>query len=262
MKLITAGLLIALIGAPMVSIATATSGAGSSDSGLLRASGSLGVITSSAQATDVDTPANATTPRTETLSSEAILLLLVLLIAATLFYFLKLQRPSLPDFSGLSERRQVGNTLSGTPPPASKQPISVDHITSADKDTFQHLLLDIHAAWSRQDLTELRQFVTPGMAQYFSAALADNTSQDIQNHIDDVLLLRAEILQAWSEHTTQYVTAKLRWSSLTYTISLTKQQGEPGYLVSGSEKTPTESEEIWTFMRPENGPWILSEIRR
>lgn len=254
----------------MVAIATAPGGAGGSDSGLAwpgsnlaaNAQMSIEANTSTAQITDSHNPSDTMPLRTETLSPWAVLLLLALLIAATLFYFLKLQRPSLPDFSGLSERREIDSTLPGTPSPARKQPVPVGLITSDDKDAFQHLLLDIHAAWSKQDLTELRQLATPEMAQSFSAALAGNTNQGIQNRVEDVLLLRAEILEAWSEHATQYVTAKLRWSSLTYTISLTKQQGETGYLISDSEKTPTESEEIWTFMRPENGQWVLSEIRR
>ena len=41
------------------------------------------------------------------------------------------------------------------------------------------------------------------MLNYFSAALADNTSQDIQNHVDDVVLLRAEILEVWTEQARQ-----------------------------------------------------------
>jgi predicted lipid-binding transport protein (Tim44 family) len=135
-------------------------------------------------------------------------------------------------------------------------------VTSADKAAFQQLLIDVQRAWSKQDLTELRQFVTPEMVNYFSAALADNTSQGIQNHVDDVVLLRAEILESWTEQATHYVTAGLRWNARDYNLSLTKQRGEPGYLVEGSEEIPTESGEAWTFMRIPDGKWLLSAIQQ
>ncbi|MCI0427773.1 MAG: TIM44-like domain-containing protein, partial [Nitrospiraceae bacterium] len=91
---------------------------------------------------------------------------------------------------------------------------------------------------------------------------ADNTSQNFRNHVDDVVLLRAEILEVWTEQTRQYVTAGLRWSARDYNLSLTKQRGEPGYLVEGSEEIPTESGEAWTFMRIQDGKWRLSAIQQ
>jgi predicted lipid-binding transport protein (Tim44 family) len=47
-----------------------------------------------------------------------------------------------------------------------------------------------------------------------------------------------------------------------YTVSSTKQRGEPGYLVEGSEETPTETTEVWTFMRSRPGKWLLSAIQQ
>jgi predicted lipid-binding transport protein (Tim44 family) len=99
------------------------------------------------------------------------------------------------------------------------------------------------------------------MLNYFSAALADHTKQDIHTHVEDVILLQAEVLEAWMEGTAYYVSAGLRWSARHYDLSLTKQRGEPGYVVTGSEETPTESREIWTFVRDQDGKWLLSAIQ-
>jgi predicted lipid-binding transport protein (Tim44 family) len=221
------------------------------------------VTNSSAQTTDTDVPAAETNNKTptETPTSAGILLLLLLLAGVTIFYFLKIQRPSLPNFSGVTGRDpsidNLPNRRSST-----RRNMSIDSVTSDDKAAFQQLLIDVQRAWSKQDLTELRQFVTPEMLNYFSAALADNTSQDIQNHVDDVVLLRAEVLEAWTEQTTRYVTAGLRWSARDYNLSLKKQRGEPGYVVAGSEETPTESREVWTFMESPDGKWLLSAIQQ
>ncbi len=217
---------------------------------------------SSAPPPDTDAPPAVTNNTTGDFSSAGILLLLLLLGAAAVFYFLKIQRPSLPDFSGITGRDPSNDKLPTKRSATTRQKLSVDSVTTADKADFQQLLIDVQRAWSKQDLTELRQFVTPEMLNYFSAALADNTSQDIRNHVEDVVLLRAEILEVWTEEAKQYVTAGLRWSARDYNLSLTKQRGEPGYLVEGSEEIPTESGEAWTFMRIQEGKWRLSAIQQ
>lgn len=222
----------------------------------------LGATSSSAQTSEADAPAAETNKPTEDFGSAGILLLLLLLAAATIFYFLKIQRPSLPDFSGVTGRDPSSDNLRTKQPATTRQKLSVDSVTSADKAAFQQLLIDVQKAWSNQDLTELRQLVTPEMLNYFSAALADNSSQGFRNHVEDVVLLRAEILESWTEQARQYVTAGLRWSARDYNLSLTKKHGEPGYLVEGSEEIPTESGEAWTFMRIQEGVWRLSAIQQ
>ena len=222
----------------------------------------LEAATSSAQTTEADAPAPETNNTTQDLSSAGILLILLLVAALTVFYFLKIQRPSLPDFSGITGRNPSNDNLPTRRSTTTRQKLSVESVTSADKADFQQLLIDVQKAWSNQDLAELRQLVTPEMLNYFSAALADNRSQDIWNHVEDVVLLRAEILESWTEQARQYVTAGLRWSARDYNLSLTKQRGESGYLIEGSEEIPTESGEAWTFMRIQEGKWRLSGIQQ
>ncbi|MBU6482484.1 MAG: TIM44-like domain-containing protein [Nitrospirae bacterium] len=196
-------------------------------------------------------------------SSAGILLILMLLGAGTLYYFLKVRRSPTPDFSGITRSSAVSGTLAADPSPTILRTATVDmEVTPADKTAFQQLLIDIQTAWSKQDLAGLRRCVTPEMLTYFSTALAENTSQEIENHVEDVVLLRAEVREAWTEGATQYATAELRWSARDYTVSLTKQHGEPGYLVEGSEETPSETSEVWTFMRFQNGKWLLSAIQQ
>jgi hypothetical protein len=253
-----------LIGTPAVSFPETSGRLGGYSSGSWIGSISFGVTNSSAQTTDTDVPAAETNNKTttETPTSAGILLLLLLLAGVTIFYFLKIQRPSLPDFSGVTGRDPSNDNLPTKRSATTRQKMSVDSVTASDKAAFQQLLIDVQKAWSKQDLTELRQFVTPEMLNYFSAALADNTSQDIQNHVDDVVLLRAEVLEAWTEQSTRYVTAGLRWSARDYNLSLKKQRGELGYVVAGSDETPTESREIWTFMESPDGKWLLSAIQQ
>jgi len=195
-------------------------------------------------------------------SSTGILLFLILLGAGAFFYFMKVRRP-VPNFSGITRSSAVSGSLLKEPSATTLQTTAVvSEVASSDKAAFQQLLTDIQTAWSNQDLAGLRRSVTPEMLSYFSTALAEQTSLDIANHVEDVVLVQADVRETWVEDTTHYATIGLRWSARDYTVSLTKRRGEPGYLVEGSEETPTESSEVWTFMRYQNGKWLLSAIQQ
>jgi predicted lipid-binding transport protein (Tim44 family) len=223
----------------------------------------FGATDSSARTNEAGEHVGATDTTAGASDSTGILLLLMLLGAGAFYYFLKVRRSPAPDFSGLTRSSAGSGTLLAEPSAMTLQTAPVvSEVTTTDKTAFQQLLIDIQTAWGKQDLAGLRRFVTPEMLTYFSTALAENTSQDIENHVEDVVLLRAEVREAWTEDATQYATVGLRWSARDYTVSLTKQRGEAGYLVEGSEETPTESSEVWTFMRYQNGKWLLSAIQQ
>ncbi len=219
----------------------------------------FGATTSSAATT---TEAGETGTTAGGSGSTGILLFLILLGAGAFFYFMKVRRP-VPDFSGISRNTTASGSLLSISSPTTLQTTAVvGEVTSSDKATFQQLLTDVQSAWSNQDLAGLRRSVTPEMLSYFSTALAEQASLDIANHVEDVVLQQAEVRETWIEDTTQYATIGLRWSARDYTVSLTKKRGEPGYLFEGNEETPTEASEVWTFVRFQNGKWLLSAIQQ
>ena len=150
-------------------------------------------------------------------------------------------------------RTSLANTAASAP---------VAEITPADQTAFQHILIEVQTAWSKQDLSALRRLVTPEMLNYFSVGLSENASQEVENRVEDVSLLSAETREAWTEDATDYATVLLRWKARDYTLSLTKQRGEPGFLAEGNDQVPTESSEVWTFMRFQKGKWLLSAIQQ
>jgi predicted lipid-binding transport protein (Tim44 family) len=190
-------------------------------------------------------------------------LLLMLLAGGAFYYFLRVRRTPVPVLSGLSRRGEVSGAVLAGPSPSVLPTATADlEVTPADKAAFQQLLIDIQTAWSQQDLAALRRLVTPEMLAYFSTALAEHASQEVQNHVEEVVLVRAEVREAWTEDMTQYATVGMRWSARDYTVSSAKRRGEPGYLIAGNELTPTETSEVWTFMRCQNGKWLLSAIQQ
>jgi len=223
----------------------------------------FGATESSARTTDAGEAVGETNKPAEGFGSTGILLILMLLGAGAFYYFMKVRRSPTPDFSGITRSSTFSGSLAAAPSATTLSTATVDdEVTSADKAAFQQLLIGVQTAWSKQDLAGLRRFVTPEMLSYFSTALAEQTSLDLANHVEDVVLLRAEVKETWTEDAIRYATIGLHWSARDYTVSLTKQRGEPGYLIEGNEETPTEAGEVWTFMRYQNGKWLLSAIQQ
>lgn len=192
------------------------------------------------------------------------ILLLMVIAAGALYYFKRVRQTPAPVFTGLSR----GTTARGSLLDVSanntteEQDTKTYTVTAEDKATFQQLLTDIQTAWSAQDVTGLKRCLTPEMLSYFSTALAEDHSRGVHNHVEDVVLLKGDVREAWSEDTTDYATVDLRWNARDYTVSTTIPRGEPGHLIEGSEEAATESYEVWTFMRIRDGRWLLSAIQQ
>lgn len=216
----------------------------------------FGATDSSAQTLDGE-PAPAS-------NSIGLMLLLMMLGAGALYLFKKNRRTVAPVLSGITRNTVVKGSLfdasyDGT---LLKPATDTFTVTIADKAAFQQLLTDVQSAWSAQDVAGLRRAVTPEMLSYFSTALAEDSRRGIQNHVEAVELLQAEVLEVWSEDHTDYATTALRWNARDYTVSTTIPRGESGHLIEGNEETSSESREVWTFMRVRDGRWLLSAIQQ
>ena len=135
-------------------------------------------------------------------------------------------------------------------------------VGDADLSSFQQIHAAVQEAWGRGDLGQMRRLMTPEMLSYFSEELTRSASQGVQNVVSDVRLLKGDISEAWEEGDLQYATAFLRWSANDYVVRLDRSPGQPDYLVSGDPKTPTEAEEVWTFVRRRGADWLLSAIQQ
>ncbi|MGC4095591.1 MAG: TIM44-like domain-containing protein [Nitrospira sp.] len=216
----------------------------------------FGATESSAKTTDAE-------PGSSSSNSFGLILLLMLVGAGALYYFKRVRRTPAPVFTGLSQGTSARGSLLDISSNAIDKPATdtAYTVTTDDKAVFQQRLTTIQSAWSAQDVAALRSAMTPEMLNYFSTALAEDNARGVQNHVEGVELLKGDVREAWSEDDTDYATVDLRWNARDYTVSTTIPRGEPGYLIEGSEDTPTESFEVWTFMRVRNGQWVLSAIQ-
>ncbi len=135
-------------------------------------------------------------------------------------------------------------------------------VGDADLNAFQQIHAAVQEAWSHGDLGQMRRLMTPEMLSYFSEELTRSASEGVQNIVSDVRLLKGDVSEAWEEGDLEYATAFMQWSAIDYVVRLGRSPGQPDYLVSGDPKTPTESEEVWTFVRRRGGDWLLSAIQQ
>lgn len=199
------------------------------------------------------------------------LLLQVALIAGLVFLVMRLvrgaRRPAVAagpqgyarDMNGAGDGRRPMNTgmgmgaMAGGGAAVATRPIQV---TPADFETFGQALLDVNAAWSRQDLEALRRLSTPEMTNYFAQDLSDLRARGWTNTSSDVRLEAGDLSEAWEENGQHYATVAMRFSLVDVTRDAT------GKVVEGHPTNRETATELWTFVRFPGEAWRLSAIQQ
>jgi predicted lipid-binding transport protein (Tim44 family) len=168
-------------------------------------------------------------------------------------------RPSQRDASprSMPARSSAGFTLPRVGDGAAAATPRTTDITldQADLDMFERRLGEVQRAFADEDNAALRRLSTPEMVSYFSEELADNAKRGVRNEVSGVQLLQADIAEAWNEGEHDYATAAFRYEA----IDVLRDRAT-GALAGGVEK-PTETVELWTFVRKNGGEWKLSAIQ-
>jgi predicted lipid-binding transport protein (Tim44 family) len=129
-------------------------------------------------------------------------------------------------------------------------------IVPADYETFERLLNEIQAAWSKEDIAKLRTLATPEMVSYIAGDLAEHKSRNQTNLVSGVKLLQGDLAEAWREGDTDFASVAMRYALVDKTVD-----NATGRLVKGGE-APTEATEVWTFLRERGANWELSAIQQ
>jgi predicted lipid-binding transport protein (Tim44 family) len=128
-----------------------------------------------------------------------------------------------------------------------------------DYDAFEQLLGEIQLAYGRGDQRALDARVTPEMLSYFAQELEASKKKGLRNEVSEPKLLQGDLAEAWREGSDEYATVAMRYSLVDATVD------GSGRVVLGSQTTPQEVTEIWTFRRPRDGSprqWALSAIQQ
>jgi predicted lipid-binding transport protein (Tim44 family) len=139
------------------------------------------------------------------------------------------------------------------------QPVATQPIQLANEDfgVFEQRLQGVMEAYSRQDNAALARIATPEMAGYLAEDLAEDARNGVMDVSRDVKLVQGDLSEAWREGGEEYATVAMRFSVLNTVV-----EKASGRMVEGHADIPREVTEIWTFMRPQGGEWVLSAIQQ
>ncbi len=130
-------------------------------------------------------------------------------------------------------------------------------LEQADFAAFERLLQQVNGAWSAQDMATLQRLATPEMAGYFAGDLRDLEARGWVNQTRDVKLEQGDLSEAWREGARDYATVAMRFSL----VDVTRRKSD-GAVMEGDPERRTQATELWTFVRPSGGSWMLSAIQQ
>jgi predicted lipid-binding transport protein (Tim44 family) len=159
-----------------------------------------------------------------------------------------------PQPYGMSAQQPFGMTGAQPTyqaPPAADSKWAGDELglSQADFDAFERLLTEVQGAYGREDYAALRDRTTPEIMSFLAEELSQNAVAGRRNDVHDVHLLSGDLSEAWSEDGKDYATVAMRYSS----VEVMRDRTD-GHVIDGLE-TPTETTEIWTFVRERTSPW-------
>lgn len=151
----------------------------------------------------------------------------------------------------------MGGCAPAVPRPAARKGQTDEiGIKPDDFESFERLLAETQAAFGREDYGALRRIATPEIVSYLSEELSQNATRGVRNEVSDVKLLSGDLAESWREGAQDYATVAMRYESRDVLRNRTT-----GALVEGDPDRPTDTTEVWTFVRPTGGQWKLSAIQ-
>jgi predicted lipid-binding transport protein (Tim44 family) len=145
---------------------------------------------------------------------------------------------------------------SPAPQPQNDKPNDEIGIRQNDLDQFEELLTEVQTAYGAEDYGTLRRLTTPEAMSYLAEELGENATKGVRNQVSNVKLLQGDVAEAWREDGAEYATLAMRYSSIDAVV-----EREGGRVVSGDARAPTESTEVWTFVRKSGTDWKLAAIQ-
>lgn len=103
--------------------------------------------------------------------------------------------------------------------------------------------LKIQHAWSIQDLSLLRQFVSDGIYERFALQIEEQRARGFRNHMEQVEVHDVTLAHVHTDHVFDVVTVRIRASAIDYRVSL-----EGNRYLEGSRSRST-FVEFWSLLR-------------
>jgi predicted lipid-binding transport protein (Tim44 family) len=162
-----------------------------------------------------------------------------------------------PLYRADTHYRDAPPTYAPSPAYAASPPGADIALGTADQAAFERLLIELQDAFGHEDYGRLRAITTPEIMSYLAEELSDNATHGRRNDVTATRLLDGEVSEAWSEDGADYATIAMRYES----IDVMRDRAS-GAVLSHDERRPSETTELWTFVRPAGArDWKVSAIQ-
>jgi len=181
-------------------------------------------------------------------------------LAVSLFRRFRQPAPAGVPNALMRERQDAPrNNMTGGGAMARGAPRPVDEIGvgQSDFEAFERNLVEVNAAWSREDIAALSRLATPEMVQFFRDDYTALAERGWKNETRDVKLEQGDLSESWNEGPRDFATVAMRMSLIDVTRDV-----KTGAVTEGDPNARTENTELWTFVRVQGGPWVLSAIQQ
>ncbi len=119
------------------------------------------------------------------------------------------------------------------------------------------LFFKVQGAWTRRDLTPVRDLLDDEVEATFEADLAALRAEGRINRLENIAVRSVDVQRSWSEDGTDFSSVRVTASLLDYTVDERTQS-----LVEGSDNLPVKFEEDWIFAKRGTDAWRLSGIQQ
>lgn len=112
------------------------------------------------------------------------------------------------------------------------------------KEAAEDSFFKIQSAWTKRDLSNVRNLLTPQMLNTFQDDINRYMANKQFNRLENIAVRQVDIVDAVQDQGEEYITVKFLASLLDYVVDETT-----GQTVSGSTSDPVKFLEYWTFTR-------------
>lgn len=183
-------------------------------------------------------------------------LLEILLIGGLLFLLFR-------KFSQKKQAQQYqyatgGHPFSGQAPASEPEPVRSPDVTINEefiRDIARKTYTMLQEAWSRGDLSTVRNLMTGRMYDYLQGQLAELREQGLRNVVEVVYFENADIVETDEEGDKKVVVVQIHALLRDYTLDRNDK------VVEGSKDTPVDAREYWAFVGKALD-WKLDDIRQ
>jgi len=124
------------------------------------------------------------------------------------------------------------------------------------KEFAQDVFFKVQAAWTRRDISVMKQYLGPQLLGEYEQHFADLKAKGQENRLENIAVRKVEIVDMGEMDGEPFVIIRFRANLLDYTVD-----EATGNVIEGSSSEPVKFLERWAFSKSGSSGWKLEGIQ-